>query len=1022
MLVVLGTTEGRTSGPAWSKPATIQVERVLFGECQEKSITVDFDDQDRVGRDIFLLVSGAHRETPPYVLRETRDPSEEAAVCALLQARVDLYSLSSAAIFVGKEVAIEEEKEFLFRRVLRTVEVDHTVSGARFEPGGRVRVWGLDSNVQDRTPRRFDEPALYVLAGIREEGPQAEKIGFVACRWPTSLEERVRDALAHAADHPIVEPSESGEPARTREIVFRGSQEEGLALLGSTLRPAAALGARYAFHHRAECRKAVVSTIQREVQRLEILKVPGHHLLHDCIAALDMMEDAEPTGAIDALIEEVLARVEEGGPGPEGVPERDLSLRREEDWLDVNHGLMWLLKALGREAVAQRFGQRLESARATAKEGWRAELDLAFAVLELDEEAEIVAALARMESSPRVTTAPGGMRCSPQKLAWSRDGKLLATASSSGKVQVWRVADGAEVAGFLPPANVEDLAFTADDSGLWLGGSYPKPFLGIFDWRTGRPTRQLELAGSEVNSFTLTADGTLVLTVDNGHYLAHLRDAASGNVRRTIEFPSYRCEIALSPDGRWVAHNSAKDTLTVDRTDGADEGRVRMPSEEMLGPMSFSTDGRYLAVVEREFPGSDGELTLMDATGGWNELATAPLPEWHFTALATSADGRFLFAGLRDGATKVYSLPKLEEVAHPQSPQGFGEEVTSAAFSPDGGILALATSEASPYLYETKTWTRIFPSEADSSFVREIYFSEDGKSVWSVCSDYTVRHREVETLNVLRRFALPAGYMPVGTRPDGRYMVLFDEARARDGDNAGNNWRIPAMVLDLLTGKKVCDAELPSSRTCLYARVHWLDEQTALLENDWGLYRFDWRTGEVLKESKREGGGLGYGLGDLTEDGKTLYYIGLGGKTTDLGAKELDLAAEHMREIGRSRTELLQRLTGLVPDGRRFYLGDTGFSLYDRETLTRVVGPRFARSRVFHVAWSGDGARCAFVVELREGQERRPVVVLDSATGRVEFAIKPTPEWVDAVALSSDGQRLAVAERDGRMTVWALPK
>src|SRR5262249_50846158 len=65
-----------------------------------------------------------------------------------------------------------------------------------------------------------------------------------------------------------------------------------------------------------------------------------------------------------------------------------------------------------------------------------------------------------------------GHKAPVTSLAFSLDGKLLASGSADGEVRVWDVTDGKPVATFTGHSNrVLALAFTADQKRLWSGAA-----------------------------------------------------------------------------------------------------------------------------------------------------------------------------------------------------------------------------------------------------------------------------------------------------------------------------------------------------------------------------------------------------------------------------------------------------------------------------------------------------------------------------------------------------------------------
>ena len=204
-------------------------------------------------------------------------------------------------------------------------------------------------------------------------------------------------------------------------------------------------------------------------------------------------------------------------------------------------------------------------------------------------------------------------------VAFSRDGKRLATGSIRGDVKIWDSAHWREVARIGPvDRHVMCLAFSAD--GKSLAGSGVSSRVWIWDVETGRQLLELGGHGNEyVGGVAFAPDGKLLATT-----------TVSANEARLWELPS----------GRQIA------TL---------KGHV-----QGLTGVEFSPDGKTLATVSY-----DRKVKLWSVSTH-QELVTFPFAGWQVAAARFSPDGRALAISYLDGRgshTRLVRAPSFEEIA-----------------------------------------------------------------------------------------------------------------------------------------------------------------------------------------------------------------------------------------------------------------------------------------------------------------------------------------------------------------------
>ena len=315
-----------------------------------------------------------------------------------------------------------------------------------------------------------------------------------------------------------------------------------------------------------------------------------------------------------------------------------------------------------------------------------------------------------------------GHRDRVNSVAYSPDGRWIATAASDGTARLWDVKTGEEVRRLeVPRAWFPRILFSPDNelivASVVSPGEKGVDEQAVIGWnrRTGEKVRQFPGF-----SFAFSPDGRLIACGgrdrDKDGWIRgviRLYDFATGKMLR--ELSGHLTEVvslAFSSDGKSLVsvgitlqgvstgepgEGETRFTRVWDVATGK-ENRTSFPQEQRSRIRTFSPDGRTLGSCG----GSDGdEIMLWEAaTGGRRAKLTGHTRgAW---GIAFSPDGRTLASAGGDGAVRLWDLPSGKEVGCLEAHKGC---VSSVAFSPDGRTLVSGGLDKIAYLWDVSRIT-----------------------------------------------------------------------------------------------------------------------------------------------------------------------------------------------------------------------------------------------------------------------------------------------------------------------------
>jgi WD40 repeat protein len=345
-------------------------------------------------------------------------------------------------------------------------------------------------------------------------------------------------------------------------------------------------------------------------------------------------------------------------------------------------------------------------------------------------------------------------------VAWSPDGKLLASGSQT--IKIWDACTGM-LLNTLQGHNglVRSLTWSPDSKTLASSGD--DQTVRLWDSQTGKDLKILHGHTQPVWSVDWSPDGK-TLASGSSDQTVRLWDVSTGQLLKVLRVHTdWIRSVAWSPDGTILASSGNDQLIQLWNVESGQIVQTLQGQAKWVLSIAWSPDSKTLASG-----GNDHKIRLWDIETGQTLKTLQGHTNW-VLSVAWSADGKLISSGSLDHSARFWDASTGQIL---KTLQGYTNIIWSVAWSPDGAILASGSNDGTVKLWDISTGKVLKMLQGHVNWAVSVVWSPDGRLIASGGFDQIIKLWDVETGTVVRTlqgFAEPA--WSLAWSPDSRVLV-----------------------------------------------------------------------------------------------------------------------------------------------------------------------------------------------------------------------------------------------------------
>jgi WD40 repeat protein len=419
-------------------------------------------------------------------------------------------------------------------------------------------------------------------------------------------------------------------------------------------------------------------------------------------------------------------------------------------------------------------------------------------------------------------------------LAFSRDGKFLASGGSDNQVKIWRVFDGKLVRNFQGDSLDRFQTVVFNDKGNLVAAGSSDGSIRVWSMQTGRQLKKFQAHEGQVRCVAFLPGSDEIVSSSGA-----LRDFTGRQYSQDPSIKFWRLSrhrlkkkinphtatvsaLLFSRNGRYMASGSLDKTVKLWSSSRTKHLRTFQKHTAGILSLGFSPDGRLLAT------GSYDNSVRIWRTSDGTLLNSGTVHKYSVKKVAFSADGRVLATTGGGSILGFWSVPDLRPLKKIRVPGG---QIRALAFSPVTGLFATGGTDHAVRMYRLVDFREIWARKGHQrNIAKAISISPDGKLLasGSLRQIHLWQLPELKKLGVLRGLGAPKQILFSG---DSEYMAVITGSRTLKVVCLEDNttlWEVSAGSIKSVFAAFSPDSEIVALATDKKVAFYWTSTGRAI--------------------------------------------------------------------------------------------------------------------------------------------------------------------------------------------------